>query len=263
MSLMKRFACFATLLSFVAVNGAYALISDINSAVIQPRIFNDVPAATFTSVNNYPSLISLDEQGVSAPTGFANRDTWQFSANGSTGYLFQNDDFFQVSMTLTLTGDPISPRKEAGFLLDTIGGQGQFIVNTDAHEVVVFGGPLPFYIFPITYNSGDAITLGMTYFLDGNGKRAIIYSANGVDSPTLEFTNLEQGIMIGNTTLGGYLQVVNNTSNPDNGGMAVFQDTSIVPYGTVPISTVPEPSTFLLLGAGLAGIGFLRRRAKM
>jgi hypothetical protein len=29
-----------------------------------------------------------------------------------------------------------------------------------------------------------------------------------------------------------------------------------------PPEVVPEPSTFLLLGAGLAGIGFLRRRAK-
>ena len=93
-------------------------------------------------------------------------------------------------MTVTLTGDPISPRKESGFLLDSIGGQGQFIVNTDGHEVVAFGGPFPFYAFPKTFNSGDSVTLGMTYFLDSNGKRAMIYSAatatTCLQSPPLE-----------------------------------------------------------------------------
>ena len=40
-----------------------------------------------------------------------------------------------------------------------------------------------------------------------NGKRAIIYSANGVSSPVLEFGNNEQGIIAG-STLGGYFQIV-------------------------------------------------------
>ena len=119
-------------------------------------------------------------------------------------------------MTVTLTGDPIAPRKEAGFLLDSIGGQGQFIVNTDGHEVVAFGGPFPFHAFPATFNSGDTITLGMTYFMT-NGKRSIIYSANGVQSPVKEFTNLEQGIIDG-STLGGYVQIVNASTIPTNSG---------------------------------------------
>ena len=90
----------------------------------------------------------------------------------------------------------------AGFLFDTLGGQGQFIVNTDAHEVVAFGGPLPFYAFAPTFNSGDTITLGMTYYLQNNGRHAIIYSANGINSPALEFSNTEFGIIDG-STLGG------------------------------------------------------------
>ena len=162
-----------------------------------------------------------------------------------------NDDFFSVSMSLTLTGSPTSPRKEAGFLFDTIGGQGQFIVNTDAHEIVAFGGPLPFYAFPATYISGDTITLGMTYFRDPNNQRAIIYSANGVQSPPQEFTNLEQGIIDG-STLGGYLQVVNDPANANNAGTALFQN----------INIVPEPAALGLLSLGILSlISRLRRHS--
>ena len=136
----------------------------VNSAVIRSRVYNDYPGATFTGVNNYPSLISLSEVNVAGPSGFANRDDWRFSSDGVNDHLFNNNEYWSVSMTLTLTGIPTSPRKEAGFRLDSsIGGDGLFIVNTDAHEIVAFGGPLPFYSFGNTYNSGTPITLGITY----------------------------------------------------------------------------------------------------
>jgi hypothetical protein len=125
-----------------------------------------------------------------------------------------------------LTGDPISPRKEAGFLLTSLAGDGQFIVNTDGHEVVAFGGPLPFYAFPRTFQSGATIQLGVTYFLNGSGKRAVIYSANCLQSPPLEFSNVEQGIG-DNSALGGYLQVVNAPAVATNSGSAEFQNIRI------------------------------------
>jgi len=229
MTVFNRRACCMALVSLVGVNAAFAQISTINSAAYHPREFNDVPGSTLTVVSNYPSVISFDDRNVSKSTGFANRHVWRFSNDsGVTAYQFTNDEFFSVFMTVTLTGDPISPRKEAGFLLSTIGGDGQFIVNTDGHEVVAFGGPLPFYAFPRTFNSGDTITLGMTYFLDSNGKRAVIYYANCLQSPPLEFSNLEQGIIDGSTQ-GGYFQIVNASSNPTNSGSAVFQNIQIGP----------------------------------
>lgn len=208
--------------------------SGINSAVIHSRVFNDYPGATFTGVNNYPSLISFSEANVVAPTGFANRDDWRFSSDGGVSdHLFNNNEYWSVSMTLTLTGTPTSPRKEAGLRLDSsIGGDGQFIVNTDAHEIVAFGGPLPFYSFGNTYNSGTPITLGMTYENIG-GTNGIVYSANGVNSPFLPMSNLEQGVING-STLGGYLQVV---------------------------GVVPEPSSVALIGLGALTVILRRRRA--
>jgi hypothetical protein len=256
MTSLQHFTSKATVigLCLTAVSGAYAQVGSINSAAYNTRAFNDVPGATLTVVSNYSSVIVFDEHNVSQPTGFANRDVWRFSNNsGVSAYAFQNNDYFHVSMTLQLTGLPTSPRKEAGFLFSTIGGDGQFIVNTDGHEIVAFGGPLPFYSFaPSVYNSSDIITLGMTYFLDGAGKNAIIYTANGVNSPALEFSNLEQGIITG-STLGGYFQIVNDPNNHNNAGAAVFQNISI--------TAIPEPSTIALLSVGVLPLLLRRRRS--
>ena len=263
MSKMQRCICFLPLslvgLGLLAANGANAQVNSINSAVIHPRVFNDAPTSTFVPINNYPLLISLSDTNVSTPgTGgtFANRHVWDFSNNGSTDYKFNNSDYFQASMTLNLSGT-VSPRKEAGFLLQTVGGDGQFIVNTDAHEVVVFGGPLPFYSFNssngLTFNSGDSITLGMTYFKDAAGKNAIIYTANGINSPAQEFTNQEQGIITG-STLGGYLQVPIDRGNASNGATARFTNISI--------KAVPEPSAYAAFSLGLASLGLLLRRRR-
>jgi hypothetical protein len=165
-------------------------------------------------------------------------------------------------MTLNLTGSPITPRKEAGFLFSTASnGDIQFIVNTDGHEVVQFGG-ISFYSFnnqtnnPITYNSGQNITLGMQYFLNSDGKNALQFYANGTPSPVFEFgpTVGSGALDIGDgSTLGGYFQIVNDSTNSLNSGTALFSNIAI---------TVPEPSTFALVGLvlGLGGLTSLLRR---
>jgi len=248
---MKKFLI-TTALTLCVSTVAFAQVTSINSVKVTPKEYNDVPGSTLNVINNYPTVIQFDDQNVSAASGYANRDVWRFSNdNGATALALTNNSFFEVWMDLTLVGSPTSPRKEAGFLFDTLGGQGQFIVNTDAHEVVAFGGPLPFYSFLLAYNSGNTLKMGMTYFLDTNtGKRKIIYHAGNMSSPALEFTNNEQGI-IDNSTLGGYFQIVNDPNNASNGGTATFGN----------ITIVPEPTSLLALGAGVVGLMFRRRKA--
>lgn len=260
---VRSMVCVAALLALACAmnNAGAASIADINSVRITPRAFNDVPGAPHTEVNNYPGTVSFTEQNVSAPApAFANRDLWQFSGdNGATAYQFGSAEYFHAQFDLTLTGTPIAPRKEAGFLFSTgSNGDVQFIVNTDGHEVVQFGG-ISFYSFNanngLSYNSGDRITMGLTYFLDGNGKNALQFSANGINSPVFEF-----GPTVGSgandigtgSTLGAYFQIVNDPNNALNSGSAVFQNLSI--------TQVPEPSSLALLALG--GLSLLFRRRK-
>jgi len=258
MKLLKRSACYATLIVLAVASAAYGQISSINSVFLSPRVFNDVPGATFNSINAYPSFVAFSESGVSQATGFANRDLWQFSSTGTNAYQIQNGQYFTASMNLSLTGNPITPRKEAGFLFSTVNdGDIQFIVDSDAHEVVQFGG-ISFYSFNvsngITYNSGQTINLGITYFQDPNNKNALQFWANGVPSPVFEFgPSVGSGALdIGNgSTLGGYFQIVNDPNNSKNSGDALFSGISI--------SVVPEPSVLSLLGLGIAALVYRRR----
>jgi len=244
-------------LFFATINGAWAQISSINSAVVTTRAINDVPGAALTSFNLYPSIILFGETGVSAPTGLANRDVWQFSSNGTSPYQFQQYDYFNATMTLQLTASPSSPRKEAGFLFSTPNfGDIQFMVDTDGHEVVQIGG-ISSYSFTannqVSYNSGDTIKLGLDYLLAPDGNSALQFFANGIASPIFEFA---QGIGIGNgSTLGGYFQIENDPSNPANSALVTFQNISIV--------ATPEPTTLAITGLGLATLStvvMLRRR---
>ena len=254
---------FVAVIAVATAIDTQAQVSSINSVRVYPREFNDVPGATFTTgVGIGSPSLWFNEQHVSAPTGFANRDVWRFSNNGGlTAYSFQHNDYFNASMDLTLTGSPTSPRKEAGFLFNTVtDGDIQFIVNTDGHEVVQFGG-ISFYSFNdpahggLSYNSGNTIHLGMSYFLDSNGKNALQFFANGHASDVFEFgpTVGSGALDIGDgSRLGAYFQIVNDPNNPDNSGTAFFNN--------IRITAVPEPSVIALLGVGAVGL-LLRRRA--
>lgn len=256
---MKTTTALALTLGISALAGAQ--VGSING-VRNYREFTNDSDAGFTLASNYPTSIvhtetNVDGDGTPA-NGGANRDNWDFSANGGTTSLqFNNDDFFSVAMDVRIalpTGATNAPRKEAGFLFNTAGGQGQFIVNSDAGEVVVFGGPLPFYSFnsnnALSYTTGTTIRLGMRYFRDGDGLRKIVYSANGINSPALEFTNLEQGIITG-SRLGGYSQVNVANTNPSNGSTSTFSNIAIG-------APVPEPASMAALGLG--ALALLRRR---
>ncbi len=249
-------------LGLASATAALAQISTISSAVISPRVFNDVPGATFTPVNNYPSLVSLSETGVSAPTGFANRDVWQYSNNGTTPYMFAHNEYFTASFNLTLTDSADSPRKETGFLLSSTSvGDIQFIVNSDGHEVVQFGGSSFFSFnatYGLTYHSGQTINLSLTYTVDPiTGNNALLLAANGIYSPFLDFGpgygNGSPDIGDG-STLGAYFQIVNDPANPNNSGTATFSNIAIGP------AVIPEPSGLAIMGLGMLGLFSRLRR---
>jgi len=254
MNSLQRYTCKATIigLCLAVVSGAYAQVSSINSAIVFPT-WNDVPGATRAYINSYPGIISLSEAGVSG-TGYANRDLWQFSNDGVTAYQFQNNDYFNASVNVTLSGGSGTYYPEAGWLFSTANvGDIQSIV-TMAGVVAQFGG-ISYNNFnpPLVYTSGETFTLGMSYFQAGDGNNALQFSAS--DGVTVVYSPVDEfapGAGIGNGMLGGYFQIPQNPSDPSNSGTAVFSDISIIP--------VPEPATLALLGLGIVPLLLRRRR---
>lgn len=224
---MKRLVLVATLFLGLAAWAA-AQPSDV---VILDRVFNDDSDSITNHVKNLPTVIlsdtKLDGDGV-APD-FANRHVWFVSADGVNPLEVPITEEWTLEFDLTLTGTPVTPRKEAGFFI-RIGmpwgySEGQFIVNTDAHEVVAFGYPFPFYRFASqSYNSGDTIRMGIRFFKDTDGKYKVVYMAGGQSSPATALS--DQNLFTGWITPGGYLQANIQAGNPNNGGVAVFDNIS-------------------------------------
>jgi hypothetical protein len=252
---MKKFLLLAVL-SLGLVTWANA---QINNAVIVDRVFNDDPDSISSHFNAWPSILLTDNKvdGDGVAPDWANRHAWFVSSDGVSELQISLSQPWTMSFDLTLIGVPTAPRKEAGYLI-RIGmpwgySEGQFIVNTDAHEVVAFGWPFPFYSFNashgLSYNSGDTIRLGVTFFKDpADGLYKVIYSANGISSPALALES--QGLFTGWITPGGYLQVQVDKNNPRNGGAALFNN----------IAVVPEPASVAVLGLGVAALAMRRRK---
>lgn len=246
-------------LCLAAASGAYAQIGSINSAVITPRVFNDFPSATGNYVNNYPSSITLGESGEFGASGFANKDEWQFSNNGTSAYTLGAFDFFTVSMTLNVTG-ATTVDNEAGFLIPNSitglpGGDLQFIADPNSGFLGMFGGS-GYWNSGLTYTAGETVTLGMQYFYDsGNSANAFQFWVNAgsgnIYSPVQDLPSADN---LAGSTLGAYFQLQGMTSAPGSSGQAVF--------GNISLTSVPEPSLLALLGLGALPLArLLRRRA--
>ena len=169
---MRHFK-FAIVLAFAAT--VFAAGADatpaVNGALIKERIFNDCPTSILTTVNQYPGLISIEDNVLDCG-GFANLHNWRFSEDGgATEAVFTNDSAFKFSATLVITG---TSEGEAGLQIAPWWSQdvdGRFNVRTTDGEIACFGGRLPFYSFTgdqgVTYTKGDAIRLTVTYLPNG------------------------------------------------------------------------------------------------
>jgi len=167
---------------------ASAITPNVNSAVIQTRIFNDCPTSIVTTINAYPGLISISDAVLDCG-GFANLHNWRFSEDGATPAVFDNDSAFKMSANLTITG---TAEGEAGLQVSPWWSQdvdGRFNVRTTDGEIACFGGRLPFYSFTaaqgVTYMKGTTIRLTLTY---------LPHSLSMADPATIEY-----GLLYNNT----------------------------------------------------------------
>jgi hypothetical protein len=248
----------AIVLTFASVHTTQAQVTSINSAIIKPRVFDDIPAATLTTISNYPTEISFTEANVSSSTGYANRDVWYFSADGGlSSYLFQTNDYFSASFSVTVTGGTPGYDIEAGFLYSDpstdFGGDLQ-IIAVGSGVVFQGGGPSYYPFSPAAggypgaggavpnYVEGETYTMGLNYVLDPKtGLNAFQYSVNGqfaASSPGNTYFDLTAGKAVGNVgdALGGYFQIQTVATNATNTGTAVFSNISITPNSNLNIT---------------------------
>ena len=256
------------------VSSAQAAGPAINGMLSEPRVFNDFPGSTLTITNgNSVNLgVGVSEVNINdadfGSGGFANRHDVSLSSDGgATEHTFDISDEFTFKAEVTLTDGSDSPRKEAGLRINgSPTGDVLLIVNSDAGEIVAFGGGAPFHSFGSNgggngYTPGDQILLGFTYignpdpnnpgvtpakikyFIDRHDGNGIISSGFG------DFSNLEFGAE--NFNVAVYGQVV-----PDGGNSADFINAN---FDDIMYAAIPEPASIALACLGLVGM-IVRRR---
>ncbi|GJM43530.1 MAG: hypothetical protein DHS20C21_03720 [Gemmatimonadota bacterium] len=213
----------------LAPNAALATCPNANSAVLKTRVFNDCPSSTLTTLNAYPGLISIDDSVLDCG-GFANLHIWNFSEDGATAAVFNNDDSFTMSAELTISG---TSEGEAGMRVSPWWSQdvdGRFNVRTSDGEVACFGGRLPFYSFTgshgVVYAKGTTIILTVTYTPNdlNVGNPATIeyevdYGGHFTSGPIpFDEGNPAEGMgswgMLDDARVGGYIQAFLQGGNP-------------------------------------------------
>ncbi|MBS1724792.1 MAG: hypothetical protein JSS66_17760 [Armatimonadetes bacterium] len=216
---------------------ASAQLSTLNSTRLELRYYNDMPNSVLTFGNPWPSVF-IDDENVSAPSGFANRHVWTVSNDGgNTSYLFQGTDNFTLTEKVKLTVNG-PQNKEAGIVFyNDLNGDHIFLVKTGNNgEVAAFAGAFPFFSFTQQYNdhyvTGSTVTMSVTYFKDTDNVNKVIYRYQDHFSGALPWANNEQALGP-NTRIGGYLQVQNDPNNPNNGGRGDFNDITVSPANKV------------------------------
>jgi hypothetical protein len=238
----------------------------VNGYHINPRVFNDDPGSTLTFtpplVPSNPGSIIIHDAFSGASTGVNRSDVLASTDLGATAHTFGIDDSFTFSVRLNLTDGLNSPRKEAGIRINSpVTGDALFIVNSDAGEIVAFGGGAAFHLFGNNaggngYTPGTSILLGIREIGGGDGPGGnpdtieyFIDRGNGIETTgPLPWSNLEKGPV--GFQVGVYEQGGHAAGDFIN---AQFTDMTFT-------TIVPEPGSCSLLALGSLGLFAFRRK---
>jgi hypothetical protein len=249
--------------SVILMLPAFAAAATFNGLKSNPRVFNDFSTSNLTlnNSNSIPGTVSIDDRNLTDDgTGgnFANRhDVTLSTDNGANSHVFSITEGFTIQANVTLsagTTTPGTPRKEAGFRINSpITGDTLFLLNSDAHEIVAFGGGAAFHSFgsgATGYTPGTTILMGLTYTPGAPGTIEYFNDrGSGIEtSGPLAYSNIEGGPL--NYTVAMYGQITPQDAN----------DFITATFNNVTASSVPEPASLALLSLGSLAM-LARRRA--
>ena len=270
-AMIKSSVKFAALAA-IALLPASAM-AQVNGWTSHPRVFNDFSTSTLTITNSNtnPGTVVIDDRNLTDDGqggNFANRHDVCASTNGGgSDAVFSINQGFTMSANVSLAVGSNAPRKEAGLRINSpVTGDALFLVNSDAGEIVAFGGGAPFFIFGSNgggngYTPGTTITMGMTYTPG-------VPNTTGATPATLEyFIDRLPGVPGGEAT-SGPLAFSNTEGGPVNYNLCVYGQVSpanandfiTATFANLSVTVVPEPASLGLLS--LAGVSLLVRRRK-
>lgn len=248
-----------------------AQAQNINGLVNNPYVFFGRPDSTLGMTNSNsinPGSATISDSFTPGASSANRHDVLLSSDNGATAHTFGIDDSFTFTTLINLSDLNNSPRKEAGIRINSsTTGDALFIINSDAGEIVAFGGGAPFFLFGNNgggngYTPGTTILLGITEQGGGDGvggnPNTITYfidrdpfnPGGEASSGPLAWSNLELGPVSYN--VGVYAQ----GAPPLN-----TADSFTVQYTNMTFTAiVPEPATCGLSFLGAAALAFVRRR---